>query len=181
VDNGYVDICDAKRLKMSEVEQVEESIRQKFGFDDTLTAEEVDRLIEVQEERLKMAELRFMQSRLRKDGCGVQHEAQTASSVEDLVGAVPSSTQSCSVESLFSLCPSSVPSAMDHTVDQPASFDLDLQEFTSSVISIPEQDLNFGDVDWMGDMMMSCAPDVMSSAMCLSPIQYSFDFPDIPV
>lgn len=169
-DDGYVDDCEVKKLKVAEVQRVEEDIRHKFGFDETLTVEEVDRLIAIQEERLRMAELRFMQSRLRKDTCAQAQKRVTVPTVGGFVEALPSSTQSCSLENLCSLYSSSLDTGLDQPVDELPLFDLELQKFTSGVGGVSSMELDLGDFGWMGDETISEMP-----------VQCSFDFDSVMV
>ena len=53
-----------KRTKLGGVQELEKDIRWKYNLDDNTTVEEMDYLIDIQREKVKEAELRFLRSRL---------------------------------------------------------------------------------------------------------------------
>lgn len=61
-DNGGV----AKRVKVSEVERMEEDIRRKFELCEGTTVQDLDILIAGQQEKVRLAELQFYQHQLQK-------------------------------------------------------------------------------------------------------------------
>jgi len=155
VDEECVDSCEVKRLKIDDVRRVERSIRDKFGFDERLTVEEVNRWIELQEQRLKLAELRFMQSCLQMD---VDCVSEKVPPVDGFVEGLSLLTQTCSLESLSSLCPSSLETEVVQAADGLASFDLDLQKFDSNFTGDLDVDLGFSLMDWTEDGVMLSEP-----------------------